>query len=204
MIDQQEFRYEHSGGCQLILDAREKSTPDISIEDCYFLGFRLTCEGTIRYHRAWIIANNHEAFLRGMKAECASLPVQSPALGILEIDLVFMHNLRTRMPNYMNKEMQQEASARIGQTLCRRDDEHFAVLGVCNDQRFDVLDFKVKDALMAIRMTRSHSVKICGATLLPIVVCQAHPVTREFDALFLREAVLIQTLVCSTTAGVLH
>jgi hypothetical protein len=198
-MSQQVFQYEHSGGFKLILDARERSTPEVLLDDCYFLGFRLTSQGTIRYHHAWIIANDHQAFLRGLQAEREYLPQ-----GVDEFDLVFMHNLRTRSSDYMSSEIRHEGSTRIGQALSQRNDEHFAVLGVTEDHWVEVLDFKVRDALMAIRMTRSHSKKICGKKLLPLAVCQAHPVTREFDAIFNRESVLIQTLICSATAGSTH
>jgi hypothetical protein len=59
-MNQQEFNYEHFGGFKLILDARERSTPEVLIDDCYFLGFRLISQGIVRYHHAWIIANNHQ------------------------------------------------------------------------------------------------------------------------------------------------
>lgn len=198
-MTRQEFHYEHSGGLKLIIDARERSTPEVLIDDCYFLGFRLTSQGAIRYHHAWIIADNHRAFLRGLQSEREHLPQR-----VEEFDLVFMHNLRTCSSDYMNSEVRREGRARIGQALSQRNDEHFAVLGVSDDQWVEVLDFKVKDALMAIRLTRSHGKRLCGKTLLPLAVCQAHPVTREFDAIFNRESVLIQTLICSTTAGGTH
>lgn len=203
-MNRHEFHYEHSGGFKLLLDARERSTPEVLIDDCYFLGFRLTSQGTVRYHHAWIIANNHQAFLRGLQAEREYLPKSILNLGVDKFDLVFMHNLRTRSSDYMSSEIRQEGSTRIGQALSQRNDEHFAVLGVSEDHWVEVLDFRVKDALMAIRMTRSHSKRICGKTLVPLAVCQAHPVTREFDAIFNRESVLIQTLIGSTTAGGTH
>lgn len=198
-MNPQTFAYEHSGGLKLILDVRERSTTEILIDDCYFLGFRLTSQGMVSYHHAWILADNHRAFLRGVQSERENFP-QGAEGG----DLVFMHNLRTCCPDYMSSEVRREGNARIGQALSLRDDEHFAVLGVSDDLWVEVLDFNVKDALMAIRLTRSHSKRICGKTLLPLAVCQAHPVTREFDAIFNRESILIQTLICSAAAGHTH
>jgi hypothetical protein len=198
------LRYEHSGSCKVIVDARQKPTPDISIDDCYFLGFRLTCEGTLRFHHAWIIANDHEAFLTGLRAEGESLSDRYPDMRVLEVDLVFMHNLRTQKQEYLSKEVKQEVGRKIGLKLNRRDDEHFAVLGIADDKLCEVVDFRVKDALMAIRMTRSHSLKICGKKLVPLAVCQAHPVNQEFDMLFHQEAKLIYALLCTEAAGGMH
>lgn len=197
------LRYEHSGSCKIIIDARQKPTPDISIDDCYFIGFRLTCEGMLRFHHAWIIANDHEAFLTGLKAEGKSLSDKYPDIRVLEVDMVFMHNLRTQKQDYLSKETKREVSRKISMKLNRRDDEHFAVFGIA-DELCEVVDFKVKDALMAIRMTRSHSHKICGKTLLPLAVCQAHPVNQEFDMLFHQEAKLIYALLCTEAAGGVH
>ena len=198
------LRYEHSGSCKVIIDARQKPTPDISIDDCYFLGFRLTLGGMLRFHHAWIIANDHEAFLTGLKAESKSIVDKYPDMRVLEVDLVFMHNLRTQKQDYLSKETKQEVSRRIGLKLNRRDDEHFAVFGMADDKLCEVVDFKVKDALMAIRMTRSHSPRICGKTILPLAVCQAHPVNQEFDMLFHQEAKLIYALLCTEAAGGVH
>jgi hypothetical protein len=197
------LRYEHSGSCKVIIDARQKPTKDISVDDCYFLGFRLTCEGTLRFHHAWIIANDHEALLTGLKAEGKSLSDKYPDIRALEADLVFMHNLRTQKQDYLSKETKQEVSRKISMKLNQRDDEHFAVFGIA-DELCEVVDFKVKDALMAIRMTRSHSLKICGKTLLPLAVCQAHPVNQEFDMLFHQEAKLTYALLCTEAAGGVH
>lgn len=204
MSTPQVLRYEHSGNCKLIIDARQKPTKDISVDDCYFLGLRLTCEGTLRFHHAWIIANDHEAFLSGLKAECESILDKSPDTHVMEVELVFMHNLRTQKQDYLSREVKQEVSRQIGLKLNRRDDEHFAVFGIADDKLCEVVDFKVKDALMAIRMTRSHSQKICGKTLLPLAVCQAHPVNQEFDMLFHQEAKLIYALLCTEAAGGMH
>lgn len=204
MMAPQTLRYQHTGGCKQIIDARLKPDPVVSLDDCYFLGFRITCEHTVRFHHAWIIANDHESFLVALQAESESVTRESQGDRVLEVDLVFMHNLRLRQHNYMSEETKQETIRRIGIKLNRRDDEHFAVVGVSDDQWCEVLDFRVKDALMAIRLTRSHSQKICGKTLLPIAVCQAHPVTREFDALFHREAEFIKILLCSETSAERH
>lgn len=95
-------------------------------------------------------------------------------------------------------------SRKIGLNLNRRDDENFAVFGIADDQVCEVVDFKVKDALMAIRMTRSHSQKLCGKVLMPLAVCQAHPVNQEFDLLFHQEAKLIYALLCTEAAGGVH
>ena len=198
------LRYEHSGGCKVIFDARQKPTKDISIDDCYFLGFRLTCEGTLRFHHAWIIANDHETFLTGLKAEVHSVSDKYPDMRVLEVELVFMHNLRTQKPDYLSKETKQEVSRKIGLKLNRRDDEHFAVFGIADDKSCEVVDFKAVDALMAIRMTRLHSQKLCGKALLPLAVCQAHPVNQEFDLLFHQEAKLIYVLLCTEAAGGVH
>lgn len=198
------LRYEHSGNCKVIIDARQKPTPDISVDDCYFLGFRLTCEGMLRFHHAWIIANDHQAFLTGLKAESESLSGKYPDIRVLEVDLVFMHNLRTQKQDYLSRETKQEVSRKIGLKLNRRDDEHFAVFGIADDKLCEVVDFKVKDALMAIRMTRSHSQKICGKSLSPLAVCQAHPVNQEFDMLFHQEAKVIYALLCTEAAGGVH
>lgn len=198
------LRYEHSGSCKVIIDARQKPTPDISIDDCYFLGFRLTFGGMLRFHHAWIIANDHEAFLTGLKAESKSIVNKYPDIRVLAVDLVFMHNLRTQKQDYLSKETKQEVSRRIGLKLNRRDDEHFAVFGIADNKLCEVVDFKVTDALMAIRMTRSHSLKICGKILLPLAVCQAHPVNQEFDMLFHLEAKLIYALLCTEAAGGVH
>jgi hypothetical protein len=198
------LRYEHSGSCKVIIDARQKPTPDILIDDCYFLGFRLTCEGMLRFHHAWIIANEHDAFLTGLKAKGKSLSDQYPDIRAPEVDLVFMHNLRTQKQGYLSKEVKQEVSRKIGLKLNRHDDEHFAVFGIADDKLCEVVDFRVKDALMAIRMTRSHSQQICGKILLPLAVCQAHPVNQEFDMLFHQEAKLIYALLCTDAAGGAH
>ena len=198
------LHYKHSGSCKVITDARQKPTPDISIDDCYFLGFRLTCEGMLRFHHAWIIANDHEAFLTGLKAEGKSISDKYPDMRVLDVDLVFMHNLRTQKQDYLSKETTQEVSRKIGLKLKRRDDDHFAVFGIADDKLCEVMDFKAKDALMAIRMTRSHSQKICGKALLPLAVCQAHPVNQEFDMLFHQEAKLIYALLSMDAVGGMH
>ncbi len=201
---QQELHYQHSGGIKLILDGRDQPDPNVPIKDCYFLGFRLSCQGEIRYHHTWIIANDHEAFKVALEAATDYLPDSLSNIKIDEFDLVFVHSLRTRSPDFLTKEIKKEASVNIGKALCQRDDEHFAVFGVSDDQTGKVLDFRVKDALMAIRMTRSHSQRLCGKSLQPLIVCQAHPVTPEFDVIFNREAVLVTALICNEAAAGVH
>lgn len=199
-----EFRYNHSSSDHVPIDSRSKPAEELKLEHCYFLGFRIPSGESSRYYHTWIMADDYDSLLYGISRECDEILALSPEVAPFNIDLVFLHSMRTRDPNFLSASVRKEISSDIGQCLNRRNDEHFAMFGLVGETSVRIAEWIAKDALMAIRVARLNSARLFEKSFMPLGVCQAHPVTTEFDQLFNMESERIEALIKSLPPESLH
>lgn len=205
MNQQSLFRYNHSDRTRVFRDMRRSPVPQISQEQCYFVSFRISIESSYRYHHALILADDHDSFVHGIRGEFNAILDQSPVTFARDIALVFMRNLVMQDHAMIDSVDRCNIKTEIQKLLSKRDDNQFTVLGRLGES-ICLVNENTSDALAAIQTVRRKSAQLAGKSFMPLEVCQAHPVTKEFDALFHKTANRIMSLVGNklTDCGHLH
>ncbi len=205
MNPQSHCRYTHTDRTRVFRDVRSKPMPEITQEQCYFLGFRISVEHAYRYHDALVLADDHDSLLVGIAKECEAIHDGSPETYARDIALVFVRNLKMNDPQMIGSVDSCNITTEIQKTLSRRDDNQFTVVGMLGEG-ICLVNEKASDALAAIQHARCQGANLAGKDFMPLEVCQAHPVTKEFDALFDTVAKRIMALVgsVSTEGGYVH
>ena len=191
MNQQLDLRYSHFDRSRIFRDVRSKPLPEIEQEQCYFLGFRIAIAHGYRYHHALILADDHDSLIKGVKGEYKAIHEQSSE-SLSNIALVFMRNMAMQDHEMNMTIVNSNIQAETEKILNKRDDNQFTVLGLQEDV-VRLMSTNASDALNAIQIARSQSDKL-------LEVCQAHPVTKEFDALFKLAAQRIECLIGCTPA----
>lgn len=194
-----QLRYTHIDHTRQIPDVRRKPVPDVALEQLYYLGFRYMIGNAYFYHHALIMADDYESLLDGINREQGAI-LDMPEDFTRDVTLVFMRNLLTQSPNIMSAADKNFITAEINEGLSRRDDHQFMVLGLVGDKSFSLVREQAKNALLAIKQTRTLGTRNFGEAFLPIEVCQAHPVTHEFNRMFDAAAKRIKPLIGNVTA----
>lgn len=200
MNQQSLFRYSHSDRTRVFRDMRKSPVPEISQEQCYFVGFRISIESSYRYHHALILADDHDSFVHGIRGEFNAILDQSPATYARDIALVFMRNLVMQDPAMIDSVDRCNIKTEIQKLLSKRDDNQFTVFGRLGES-ICLANANTSDALTAIQTARRKSAQLAGKNFRPLEVCQAHPVTKEFDTLFHTTSNRIMSLIGSVSAG---
>ena len=197
---QSHCRYTHTDRTRVFRDVRSKPMPQIAQEQCYFLGFRISIANDYRYHHALILADDHDSFIQGIKGECHAIHDRSSATYASDIALVFMRNLAMRDPD-MNATIESyNIKTETQKILSKRDDNQFTVLGM-RESKISLVSINASDALTAFQLVRSKIGYQIDNDFKPLEVCQAHPVTKEFDALFQSAAKRIKCLIGNVPTG---
>ncbi len=198
MNQQLDLRYSHFDCSRIFRDVRSKPLPEIEQEQCYFLGFRIAIAHGYRYHHALILADDHDSLIKGVKGEYKAIQERSKAIqersseSLSNIALVFMRNMAMQDHEMNMTIVNSNIQAETEKILNKRDDNQFTVLGLQEDV-VRLMSINASDALNAIQLARSQSDKL-------LEVCQAHPVTKEFDVLFKLAAHRIKCLIGFTPA----
>ena len=191
MNQQLDLRYSHFDCSRIFIDVRSKPLPEIEQEQCYFLGFRIAIVHGYRYHHALILADDYDSLIKGVKGEYKAIQERSSE-SLSNIALVFMRNMAMHDHEMNMTIVNSNIQTETEKILNKRDDNQFTVLGLQEDV-VRLMSTNASDALNAIQLARSQSDKL-------LEVCQAHPVTKEFDVLFKLAAHRIKCLIGSTPA----
>lgn len=193
------LRYIHTDSARMPRDMRRESTPEISLEQYYFVGYRIDTANAYRYHHALLLADSHDALIEGIKAENATIAARH-AIPVNNIAPVFVRNLMMLDPASIQSADSHQIREDIQAGLARRDDNQFMVFGMAGEQRVLLNTESTQDALLAIWLTRWKCAMRLAKDFRTMEVCQAHPVTREFDALFHETAKRVKQLARSQLA----
>jgi hypothetical protein len=157
---------------------------EIARDHCYFIGFRITAENAMRYSHALILADDYESLINGINEERNSILDHQLASSLSDIEPVFVRSLLMQDQVLIASIDAYGINTQIQEILSRRDDHRFAVLGMLGNEEICLIPEEAHDALAAMRLARWESIKLAVKNFQPLDVRQAHPVTREFDALF--------------------
>lgn len=184
---------------------RKKREMEIAHEHCYFVGFRITAENTMRYQHTLILADDYESLVIGINEERNTILTQQLATSLSDIEPVFVRNLLMQDQVMIASIDACGINTEIQEILSRRDDHRFTVFGMLGNEEICLIPEEAHDALTAMRLARWESLKLAVKNFKPLEVRQAHPATIEFDALFLQMAGRFMKLVGdSNGTGHLH
>lgn len=196
------LRHIHTDGTHILKDVRKRPTPELLWDQIYFVGFRIESETGQRYHHALFSADDQGSFMNGIACEYNAIRNQPSVHSVQDISLVFVRNLSILDPEVSAAAESHNITAEIRKELCRRDDGQFLVYGLISDKRICLLKVEASNALRAIEHARKSVIAQYQKELLPLEVCQPHPVTTEcyalFDAMVSRVRPLIEGDLSST------
>lgn len=174
---------------------RKKHEMEIAREHCYFIGFRITAYNVTRYQHTLILADDYESLVIGINEERNTILDQRLATSLNDIEPVFVRSLMMQDQVLIASADACGINTEIQEILSRRDDYRFTVFGKLGKEEICLIPEVAHDALTAMRLSRWESMKLAGKNFQPLDVRQAHPVTKEFDALFHQVAGQFMTLV---------
>lgn len=181
---QQKFRYSHLAQPRMIKDVRSKRTVEINLDQCYFLGFRISVQSGYLYHHAVIIADDWDSFLEGVAGEYNAILNQSLVSFTSDIAPVYVRSMMTLDPAVIDCADRENINKEIREGLARRDDDLFIVSGLVGDDKIGLMQVTSHNALTALESVRVMVSRQHSKTFTTLEVSQAHPVTSEFNALF--------------------
>lgn len=194
------FRYIQAGQPCATRDMRNRRETEIAREHCYFVGLRVTVENEMRYRHSLILADDYKALTNGIAEEHDTILSRQFVASPHDIETVFVRNLEMHETTMIDSIVKCGIAAEIQQTLSRRDDYRFTVVGRLENEQICLIHENAQDALTAMRLARFHR-----ANFHPLDVRQAHPATREFDSLFHQVAAqFIKLLGDSCRTGYVH
>lgn len=205
MNPQLNLRYTHSDHSRVLRDVRHSILPDVTWAQFYFIGFRIDTGEGVLYRHALIVADDYDAFVAGISEEREAIQAQHSATSRDAIALVFVRNLIMQDPHMIDSISHHHIDSDIEVMLSKRDDNRFSVFGRLGEA-ICLIPETARDALGAVQIARHQSALLAGKDFMPLEVRQAHPVTKEFDALFQSTAKRIQCLIGNVPAegGHLH
>lgn len=163
---------------------RKKHEMEIAREHCYFIGFRITADNVMRYQHALILADDYESLAIGIIEERNTILDQQLATSLNNIEPVFVRSLLMQDQVMIASADACGINTEIKEFLSKRDDYRFTVFGKLGNEEICLIPEVAHDALTAMRLARWESMKLAGKNFQPLDVRQAHPVTKEFEALF--------------------
>ena len=199
------FRYIQANQSCVTRDIRKKHEMEIAREHCYFIGLRITAENAMCSWHALILADDYESLVIGINEERNSILDQQLATSLNDIEPVFVRSLLMQDQIMIASIDAYGINTEMQEILSRRNDHRFTVFGILGNEEICLIPENAHDALAAMRLARWESTKLAAKDFQPLDVRQAHPVTREFDALFNQVAEQFITLAESLHGtGQLH
>lgn len=178
------FRHPHMDVSANPLDARAEMQPNILLEDCFSIGFRISTQSRDSFVHAMIFADSYEQLLYGIdqkKDLLHSIPSEQP---ILKIDVVYLRSMQTLDEEFIGEKDRNEVEELTQNTLRKRDDEHFVVFGVTGKSKLVLMEMQTTDALTAISLARYKRIEAAPQHFTALQVRQAHPATNWFESMF--------------------
>lgn len=199
-------RYTHADHTRVMRDVRKKRLTGISWDQVYYVGFRISACYKVCYRHALILADSYDEFLEGVAGEFNTILDQSPGTSLKDIALVFVRNLMILDPELAAAAESQHITTDIRDELSKRDDDHYLVFGRVGEERICLVKVQAGDALLGIEYAQRSVRAKYQKEMLPLEVCQIHPVTAECYALFDVAAERIKSLISgeSTNSVYLH
>jgi hypothetical protein len=178
------YRYIQADQPCLTRDMRKKHGMEIAREHCYFIGLRITVGNAMRYQHALILADDYESLVNGIVEERIAILDQQLATSLNDIEPVFVRSLLMQDQVMIASVDAYGINIEMKEILSRRNDHRFTVFGMLGNEEICLIPKEAHDALTAMRLARWESIKLAAKDFQPLDVRQAHPVTREFEALF--------------------
>ncbi|HQS58744.1 MAG: hypothetical protein B7Y56_10815 [Gallionellales bacterium 35-53-114] len=197
MNPQINLRYPHSSHPPVLRDMRKYTIADIKLDHCYFVGFRISAEPCYRYHRALLLTDDYDSLLQGINQVRMAIMEKDFDLFDSDVVLIFMRSLKMESTAIVNSRQMSNMDAETEEILSRRNDNMFAVFGLLGDEIF-LEQTHSRDALAAIKLAYSRCPTGSTTGFMPLEVCQAHPVTQEFNRLFQVVANQLKCLLSAT------
>ena len=194
MNPQTTLRYPHSAHPPLLRDMRKQHDVEINLDHCYFMGFRISTDTDSRYHHSLLLADDYDSLLQGIKTTLNTLLEKQCHYFDCDVALIFLRSLKIQSAAIAHSRQGHKMETEMQNMLSRRDDHKFAVFGMFDDGVFLEQTY-ARDALAAIELAYSRCPKESQKEFLPLEICQAHPVTKEFDSLFLLVAHQLKRLI---------
>lgn len=176
------------------IDARAHMTPELLLEDCYSVGFRISTISQDSFVHAMIIADSLERLQYGIQQEVEillSTPSEQP---ILDIDVVYLRSMQTLNRDYLPQNTWDDIESECKGYLKRRDDDHFVMCAEVNDFEYTVQNMHTKNAMNVILTTKFKRVRTPSHKFYVFMVLQAHPATAWFESSFHEAARRIKSI----------
>lgn len=201
-----QFRYTHLHNPRPLVDVRNTPAPTLDWKHCYFVGLRITTAQGDLYHHGMVVADNEEAFFEGIAVEYNEIIGRSLVTSAKQISVVFVRNLMMQDPELVDSAERQGINQEIQEGISRHDDRSFIVYGRVGESRICLTEVTSHNALTAINTMQNMVKDQCGESFTALEVCQSHPVTAEFDALFQKSVEQMDLFSASDSAeiGYLH
>lgn len=196
-----QLRHAHTDCTQVMKDARKHPTPKISFSHIYFAGFRINSGMTVRYHHALIMADDFGSFLNGVAREFNEIMEPKPGPALKDISLMFLRNMMLIDPELSSAAESQNITTEIKEILSQRDDSQYLVFGLIGNERICLVKVQADNALLAIEFARRSVMAKYQQEMLPLEVCQPHPVTAECYELFDAAAIRVRHLINDDSPG---
>lgn len=182
-----QYHYPHLTRSKILKDVRKERTINISNDQVYFVGFRVSLPSEDKYHHALILASDYSGLLSGISDETKSIRNQGLARYLNDISVIFIRNFLLLDPNLIQAAQTYNIDEQIKQALAKRDEEKFALYGITSEKMVSLLFAESMDGLSLIEYARQMMRDKHGQDYLPLELCQAHPVRFEFDEIYWAE-----------------
>ncbi|NNM68911.1 MAG: hypothetical protein HKM00_02880 [Gallionella sp.] len=195
------FHFEHRGDIRMPRDMRRHPAAGMPLDQGYFVGFKVATTRGDQYHHALLIADGHDALMRGIDQECLGLIDHVTVKSKRDIALVFMHRLTTADARLMDAAERYRVALDRARPILHTFAPSFAVIGLSETQRLCVMEFATGHALQAMDDANVRLLEETDECFQPYLVCQAHPVTLEFYALLAPAVERFKFLAGAVAAG---
>lgn len=195
------FSFEHRGDIRMPRDMRRHPAAGMPLDQGYFVGFKVATTRGDQYHHALLIADGHDALMRGLDQECLGLIDHVTVKSKRDIALVFMHKLTTADTRLREAAKQYQVALDRARPVLHTFAPSFAVIGLSDTQRLCIMEFETDNALQAMDDANVRLLEEIDECFQPYLVCQAHPVTLEFYALLVLAVERFKFLAGAVAAG---
>lgn len=196
-----QYRYPHLEQPHVLKDVRKKPLLDIQQDHVYFVGFRISAKTGDIYHHAMIIADEVDAFFDGIAGEYNAIMDRDLVNFHSDIAVIFVRNMMMLNTELLAEAEEDNFITKAQEYLSKRDDELFTVFGLIGERNFCLMPVASQNGLRALEAARKKVRQLYGEELMPLELCQAHPIRHEFDAMFAEETKRFNSLLDDDATG---
>jgi hypothetical protein len=162
-------------------DVRKNRAATLEWDHFYFVGFRIDSLYGERYHHALILADEHNAFLRGVAAENLKLLDYDWIRSGKDISLIFVQNFMMLNPSLAGKSVQARPKPNgQGLSVPRRNGNAFFVMGITDTYKFCQMEVDSENAIKAIDEANAQLYYEYEARFKPLLITQINTVAADF------------------------